>query len=132
MIPLFCVLICFGCDFRNKELIKGYSIASIDEDAANSIYYNDNGFDVGVVNPTVFAVGYDSKYIIVKQHPREFPNPPNKLITYYYIIPLVNKVHLAPDKNKIGPLSLHEFELKKAELGVSRELDFTILYKNLD
>jgi len=49
-------------------------------------------------------------FIVAKQQ----PNEESKF--GYYIVPLQNKVHKSPDENKIGPLTIDEFKLKKRHL----------------
>ncbi len=103
-----------------------------DEKEAMAIYVKDGDYWVGVVSSTVFAIGYDSEFIIAKQHPRTFPNHPNKSIVNYFIIPLKLKVEISLDENKIGPLSKKEFEIKRRELRISSHLRFTKTFKDLE
>ena len=131
IILLLFIIIFSGCHY-NKPLAPGYELSAIDTDEAMSIYYYDNGMGIGVINPTVFAVGYNEDFIIAKQHPRKFPNPPDKSITNYFIIPIKDKVRQSPDDNKIGPLTESEFKEKRKELGIPDEVTFSIVIKDLE
>lgn len=131
------LIIIFSCDssFRYKENIIGnYYLVALELNEDMSLSYKVNEEDdafVGIVNPTVFALGYNKDYIIVKQHPEKKPFVPDKTITNYFIVPLNNKVSKSVEKNIIGPLSNEEFKNKRKELGVSSDLTFTRIFKNL-
>lgn len=105
-------------DYSNKELSLSYKLES-------------SGDFIGVVNPTVFAVGYNNDFIIIKQHPSKFGEALDKSVVNYYIVPLKVKIHNAPDENKIGPLSQDEFLQKREELKIPEELSFTKIFKEL-
>lgn len=121
------------CQFGDysQSLVGNYRLYAPDEKEAMSIYVQDGEYWIGVIVPTVFAVGYDQDFIIVKQHPRKFPSPPDKSIDNYFIIPLKFKVGNSVDDNKIGPLTKRQFEEKCNELKVSKDLKFTKVFKNL-
>ena len=56
-----------------KHLIGNYYLTKIDySDIELDLSYKieSSGDFLGVVNPTVFAIGYNDEYIIVKQRPR--------------------------------------------------------------
>jgi hypothetical protein len=83
-----------------------------------------------VIQATVFAVGYNTRYVIVKQHPRAFPNPPDKSITNFFILPLSKGFNWRTNNGLIGPLTLEQFNAKARELGIS-DLKFTTEKENL-
>ena len=115
-----------------EKIVNGYFLSAIDVKTDMLLGYQDGDFGVGVVGSTVFAVGYNDEYIIVKQHPRKFPNPPDKSITNYFIVPIKDQVHASPDENKIGPLTKEEFVIKRKELGISDSLTFTKVFSELE
>jgi hypothetical protein len=130
-----------------EHLIDNYYITKIDyTDMELSLSYRLelHGDDyIGVVAPLVFAIGYNNNYIIVKQRTINENKTDNLVaqsnftptinnITNYYIIPIKNKIHVFPDENKIGPLTLNEFLIKKKELKIPYNLMFTKIYKNLE
>jgi len=123
---------CIGSATYDKKLSEGYELSANDDLQGMSIYAYDGQYQIGIINATVFAVGYNEEYIIAKQHPRKFPNPLDKSVTNYFIIPLKNKIHKSPVENKIGPLTELEFKVKRKKLAISKELDFTIIFKSLE
>lgn len=134
-IYLIMLLFFVGCSGLDKEqLIGNYYLTAIDYVNENmSLSYKlESGNFIGVVNPTVFALGYSKEYIIVKQHPLEFSKPPNKSITNYFIVPIKDKIHQFPDENKIGPLTALEFKEKRKALGISEELTFTKVIEDVE
>jgi hypothetical protein len=96
-----------------KDLGGDYSLDYVDSKKNMSIYYNDPKWgEIGIINSTVFSVGYDERFIIAKQHPNE-NFVVNKEIVNFYIIPKKGKNMTFAEDNKIGPLTDVEF-LKNA------------------
>jgi hypothetical protein len=81
----------------------------------------------GLIEPTVFAVGYNDKYIIVAQHPNIY----DRKITNYFILPIKKGMNWRTKNGLIGPLSLTQFNAKRRELGISDELTFTRVFEDL-
>jgi hypothetical protein len=78
-----------------------------------------------VVPPTVFAVGWNTSFIIAKQHPlKPRASKPDKSTTTFWIIRVA-------DRAVIGPLSEPEFELTRIRLGVPIELEFRKQFPDL-
>lgn len=77
---------------------------------------------IGRIEATVFAVGWDGRYLVAKQHPGG-----NKAITNYFIIDSRLDSNMAdPDKAVTGPLSQGEFRKRAEQLklpGFTRTLD---------
>jgi hypothetical protein len=122
--------------FDTKENVVGnYYLVAPDDEAQLSLDYCDptdqSGGCGGVIGSTVFAVGYNEKYIIVKQHPRTFPNPPNKEVTNFFILPIKDSFNYRTMNNLIGPLTLEQFNDKRKELNIPDGLKFTITKDNL-
>jgi hypothetical protein len=97
-----------------QKLIGNYYLVANDdiEDLTLSFHEStdENNYS-SIIEATVFAVGYNDSYLIAKQHPRIFPNPSNKGITNYYILPLKADNRNWKNKNGlIGPLSLTMFK----------------------
>ena len=135
---LYLLFLCLlsGCmGFAIKEKIVGnyYLIANdVDEDLSLSYHEAADGSNYGdVIKATVFSVGYNEKYIIAKQHPRAFPNPPNKNITNFFILPLSKGFNWRTNNGLIGPLTLEQFNAKRKELNIPNSLRFTIVKDNL-
>lgn len=127
-LSILCLLSsCMGFDTKEK-IVGNYYLVAPDDEAQLGLDYCDpadqNGCG-GVIESTVFAVGYNENYIIVKQHPRTFPNPPNKGITNFFIVPTKRGFNYRTMNNLIGPLTLEQFNTKTKELNIS-DLKFTI------
>lgn len=61
-----------GCGrfVRDQEVTGSYRLIAPDVDEQLSLSYSlDDGSAVGRVNETVFAVGWNDRYIVAKQHP---------------------------------------------------------------
>ena len=130
------VIIGCGDGFTHKErLISNYYLTALELNEDMSLSYSvskENDAFVGVVNPTVFAIGHNEEFIIVKQHPEKSPYQPDKSITNYFIIPLKDKIAESEEKNVIGPMTKEEFEKKREELGVPKSLTFTKVFEELE
>ncbi len=113
-----------------KKLIGGYSLNEGDTRSGMGVFYLDGKYLVGVVPPTVFAVGYDEQFIIAKQHSEQFPEI-DRSVTNYYIIPLQKRISKSAEKNVIGPLTEKEFLEKRREIQVATNLDFSIILEDL-
>lgn len=114
-----------GCSgIGTEHLIGDYYLTKIDyvdSEIDISFQLNESSF-IGVVPPKIIEVGFNESFIIAKQQSNEEGE------FGYYIVPLQNKVHKSPDENKIGPLTIDEFKLKRKALGVPDELVFTKKY----
>ena len=116
-------------DFGPKHrLNESYYLDGIDIDSEMSLYYDlgDRGA-IGRIEPTVFAVGADNRYIIAKQHPKN-----NRSATNYFILDMTKDGELAdPKESVIGPLTEVEFNSTRVAMGISPRLDFTYVIKKL-
>ena len=121
---------CLGAAY-DEQINDNYYLQATDTRYGMTLCIKDDDYLIGIVSATVFAVGYNEDFIIVKQHPEKFPKS-DKSITNYYIIPLKFKVSEIPERNVIGPLTEREFMEKRKELGVSRSLQFTRVFKDLE
>ena len=128
----------FNCSgfVNNVKIIGNYSLVAVDEDEQLDICYFDpddkNNGCIPVITATVFAVGYNKDYIIAQQHPRIFPNPPDKTVTNYYILPVDYKnKHLGDKFGLIGPLTSAQFNAKRIELRVPNNLKFKTIREGL-
>jgi hypothetical protein len=71
-----------------------------------------NGTAVGLVGPTVFAVGADDKHIVVKQHPSRDPfgSSFDRSTTHYFVVARTTSSEIAERQKGVrGPLSEPEF-----------------------
>ena len=67
----------------------------------------------------------------MKQHPRIWPNLPDKKITNYFIVPRHKKIISEIYKEVIGPLTLEQFNGKRKELHIEN-IQFTIVIKGIE
>jgi hypothetical protein len=125
----------FGCGMAiHKENVVGnyYLIATDAGEDMNLGFKHSESSYWTMVRNTVYAVGFNKEFIIVKQHPREFPSQPDNTITNYFIVPIYSRVIHSMDKDVIGPLSKEAFEDKKIELGIDKDLPFSIVLEDLE
>jgi hypothetical protein len=115
-----------GCgDFVHDEhLIGPYDLSAIDVGDQMSVYYElSNGGGIGRIDQTVFSVGWNTRYIVAKQHPDN-----NRSVTNFYYLDMTKDSPYADPKVSVtGPLTEAEFTRKKAELGLppfSRTIDY--------
>jgi hypothetical protein len=121
---------CHGAAYE-EYLVDNYSLKAMDVKSGMSVFYNDNEYLIGIIQPTVFAVGHNNDFIIAKQHPNNFPII-DKSITNYFIIPIKKRVAESVEKNVIGPLTIEEFNAMKTELRVPESLVFTKVFEDLE
>ena len=95
------------------------------------IEYDKDGLVTGITGASVYAVGYDDDFILVKAY-RALKDSMgislqrfNKNTTEYYIIPVNNAQEAwEAQENKYGAFSKKDFEVKRKELGVSDDITF--------
>jgi len=133
---LFCTAVFSSCqDFVvEQRIIENYYLTASDELDGTALSYHEpiDGSNYGtIIDATVFAAGVDNRYMIVKQHPRNFPNPSDKSITNYYILPLKARMDWRTKNGLIGPLTLEQFNAKRKQLDISG-IKFTTVLKELE
>ena len=124
-----------GCaSFAFEEELSGnFYVVAVDVEKQMAIYYRPSEDDHWrVIDATVFAVGFDDEFIIVKQHPGLFTTKPDKSITNYFIIPLVDMQNQSPDEITLGPMDEKEFNKMRQQLGVPSSVKFTKVFKDLE
>ena len=89
-----------------------------------------NGGSIGIVGPTVFALGADDQHIVVKQHPStDHFGHFDQTVTHYFIVTRVPGTAEEKEKGVRGPLSKDEFD----RVAVSNSLPpFTKIFKDLE
>jgi hypothetical protein len=115
------------------HVVGNYYLIALDDNKELGLFYRDpkTPSPYGRVVPnTVFAVGCDEKYIILKQHSYR-PSTSSYGITNYYIVLVEKDLTRANPKNLMGPLTYEQFISKRHELNISDNLDFTKVYENL-
>ena len=118
-------IIC-GCGFDHDEQITGnYRLVAVDVMDQMSVGLSVKGGNaIGRINATVFAVGWDQRYIVAKQHPNN-----NRAVTnYYYLEMAKDSQHADPSASVTGPLTETEFKQRQVNLKLP---DFTRTFKEL-
>ncbi|MFC5537624.1 hypothetical protein ACFPQ1_25120, partial [Rhodocytophaga aerolata] len=128
-----------GCIFDysyEKKLIGGYYLDAIDSEESMQLTYKyeDSGVGEGIIGETIFDVGWNDKFIVVKQHPHQFGEPLNKGLTNYYIVRVVhNTINYQTIKNNIiGPLNGEEFNEMKKKLEVPEAFENSLHFDDID
>jgi hypothetical protein len=89
-----------------------------------------NGGAIGIVGPTVFALGADDRYIVVKQHPaKDHFGHFDRGVTNYFIATRVAASEAEQEKAVQGPLSQAEFNRLQA---ADRLPPFTKIFSDLE
>jgi hypothetical protein len=111
------VLLTSGCfawfDF-GVELQDGkYALTWVDSYNSMALSYSTGSGSWGtVVEPQVFAVGSDKRYIVARQHPQG-----NRSVTMYFIVDKAQQPNWRDLANTVvGPLSEPAFAAKQLEL----------------
>lgn len=116
----FLILLCAftalaGCDAFSPDTYWSsgdYELTAIDVKGQMMLAVNlHNGGSMGIVGPTVFSLGADERYIVVKQHPAKdnFGNFDRGVINYFIVTRLPGS-GLDKEKGVRGPLSKDDFD----------------------
>ena len=114
---------CFGLfDNGTDNIVDNYTVTWIDLHAHRALYNTEE-----VVPAYISAVGYNSDYLFVKQHPLtgEFDSKVLESITHYYIIKRTKSE--IQDQPVYGPLSEENFNALCHKLGIS-DITFSTHY----
>ena len=66
----------------------------------------------GIVDSTVFAVGWDERYLVAKQHPNN-----DRSTTNYFIVDVRNNLaHRGATEITIGPITASEYQKRSVEM----------------
>lgn len=85
----------------------------------------ESGGCIGRIDSTVFAVGWDGRYLVAKQHPNN-----EKSQTNFFIVDSKNDASNAdPGKAVVGPLTEPEFQQKAIEMKLPK---FTKVLNSLE
>lgn len=112
---------CTGLAIK-KEIISNYYLIAVDVDENIELSYCESEKEDSygtIVSATVIAIGFNDKFIIVKQKPQQMVWGGNKNAINYFIIPIYKDFTYSPEKGAIGPLTLNQFETKLKELKIS-------------
>lgn len=115
---LMSVLLVSGCGFVHDEHITGpYRLIAVDVDDQMSISYDlGGGSAVSRINETVFAFGFDERFIVAKQH----PNGDRSVTNFFYLDMTKDSKYAEPSDSVTGPLTEKEFESEAARLNLPK------------
>jgi hypothetical protein len=123
-----------GCDALSPDAYWSsgdYELIAVDTKGQMMLAVDlHNGGSIGIVGPTVFALGADDHYIVVKQHPAmDGFGHFDKTETHYFIVTRIPGTAEEKEKGVRGPLSKDEFD----GLAVSSSLPrFTKTFSDLE
>ena len=105
-----------GCGFAHDERIDGpYRLVAIDADEEMSVCYDLAAHNcVGRVSQTVFAVGWNSNYIVAARHPKS----DRAKSEYFYIVRGLDGPYVDPTTCVRGPFQVAEFEVERRRLSL--------------
>ena len=117
----------FGAGLVEKEITDDYWLLANNTLDEMSIWFNAEKYSNRLIVPeTVFALGENGDFIIAKSHPKNLESGIDKRVTYYHIIEVDKK---SPEQSP--NLTLEQFENKRKELNIPNDLDFDIVYEEL-
>ncbi|WP_435139522.1 hypothetical protein [Formosa sp. A9] len=118
----------FGAGLVEREITDDYFLFANNTLDEMSIWYHAEKYSNRLIVPkTVFAVGENGDFIIAKSHPKTTENGINKSVTYYHIIE-VDKKSTEQSPN----LTLEQYERERKILKIPSDLDFNIVYEELE
>ena len=132
LIGIFLLLILescyFGAELVEREITDDYFLFANNTLDEMSIWYHAEKYSNRLIVPeTVFAIGENGDFIIAKSHPKTQESGINKNVTYYHIIE-VNKKSTEQSPN----LTLEQFENTRKRLNIPVDLNFDIVYEELE
>lgn len=113
-----------GWEYK-KTLAGDYVLLAVDvREQMNISRMLPSGDAVGVVGATVFAVGWSDEFIIAQRHAPSSGACGDSRLTGFYIVRVA-------DGEVWGPLTPSQFSAERARLAVPSDLDFTLLFPDL-
>ena len=118
LLLVFTISACGLFDSGSKNLTTEYDVGWIDTDCSMKIYRG----PLGLLEGQIFHVGWNSDFIIAKQHPEC-----DKDETMYFIINIKENQSVAYSQTEgvYGPLPESEFRKLYKEMGIPSEVKFT-------
>jgi len=104
-----CSLFDFGIEWRGGP----YGLVWVDTTTDTSLSRDlGDGSWIGRIDSTVFAVGWDGRYLVAKQH----PNGDRSQTNYFILDARKDEKYADPSEVVTGPLTALEFQRKSVEL----------------
>ena len=105
-----------GCGFVHDEQLDGpYRLSAIDTDSEMSVCYDlGNGSCIGRISENVFAVGWNSSYLVAARH----PHGDKSKAEYFYLVRALDSPLVDPSVTVRGPFDLLSFQQERQRLGL--------------
>ena len=105
-----------SCGFVGDHPISGpYRLVTVDADDDTSVCYTlSEGNCIGRVPATVFAIGFNSSYIVAARH----PDNDRSRTEFYYIDRAVDGPLVDPSVSVKGPFNSEAFAAERSRLGL--------------
>ena len=114
-----------GAVFAKERLVGRFAMWAVDGLSDNSVVEeSEDGRAARVlIPPTVFAVGFDDRFIIAKRHPKSGHHIDRSTTEFFVVAVSEGQVH--------GPVDQAEFAALRARLGVPASLGFSRVIEQL-
>jgi hypothetical protein len=105
-----------ACGYVRDEHIDGpYRLVAIDSfDETDVCYELPHDACIGRVPPTVYAVGFDTKFLVIARH----PSGEQSTSEYYYLIRALDGPLIDPSVSVRGPYDAATFRVESKRLGL--------------
>ncbi|WP_324023652.1 hypothetical protein QSV08_12405 [Maribacter sp. BPC-D8] len=119
----------FGVGLVEEKISDNIFLTAINEYDELSIWHSLDNTSIRnlLVPETVFAIGNDNEFIIVKTHPKNSNNEMNRELIFYHIIEIDKIREFGPSQSV--SMVREQFEIKRKELQIPDKLDFEIVFK---
>jgi hypothetical protein len=113
---IFAAIALNACGYvRDEHIDSPYRLVAIDSfDETDVCYELPQDACVGRVPQTVFAVGFDTKYLVVARH----RNSDRSKSKYYYLIRALDGPLIDPSVSVRGPYDAGAFDVESKRLGL--------------
>ncbi|EOA03834.1 hypothetical protein HFRIS_015791 [Herbaspirillum frisingense GSF30] len=104
-----------GCGPSDERIVGPYLLTHIDTQQDMYLCYElPEGNCVGRIQKTVFAVGWDDRYIVAKRH----PDSDRKVVQYFFLEMAKDSHYADPSTSVTGPMSEESFSRYARLLGL--------------
>lgn len=88
-----------------------YNLIAVDTPGQMSLVVDEPGMSSALVGPTIFSVGANDRYIVIKQHPQKdgFGNFDRSITLYFVVDRNAGSAPSARSRSVLGPLNKEQF-----------------------
>jgi hypothetical protein len=99
-----------------------YCLVAVDGIGEMNLSFEDDDYFSGLVGPTVYAIGANERYLVLKQHPAKAPSGAfDRSITNFYIVERTASSNLEDRQKGVrGPFTQEAFEKLAASLSLPK------------